>query len=196
MKKNLAGVAVMTAICAVSGGGLAALKDVTAPRIEQQVLTYVQAPTLKVLFPSAENDLLADRKTFSLPDPQNPDKSDNVMVFPVMRDGKLAAVALENFAPGYGGEVGMMVAVDVNSDSIIAVRVTAMKETPGIGARIAEGRFLRQFAGASDAALKSAGGRIDALSGATVSSTAAVNAVQAALQQYAALKDEIRKTWQ
>lgn len=199
MNSNVASVLVMTAICAATGGGLAVLKDSTAPRIEQQVLTYVQAPTLQQLFPAAENDYLADRRKFELPDPANPAKPLEVSIFPVFKDGKLWAVALENFAPGYGGPVGMMVAVNVATDTILTVSPTTMKETPGIGSRILDAKFLRQFNGPADparTALKSGGGQIDALSGATVSSGAASGAVTAAMQQYAALKDEILKAWQ
>jgi electron transport complex protein RnfG len=201
MNKSIAGIAVMTAICAASGGGLAALKDVTAPLIEQQVLTYVQEPTLTSLFPSAENDLLADRKKFIVPDAANPEKNNEVTVFPIQKNGNLTAVALENFGTGYGGALGIMVGIDVKSDTVIAILPTVMKETPGIGTRIVGQRFLKQFKGldasnATAAALKSGGGQIDAISGATVSSGAVSVAVQAALKQYAALKNEILQTWQ
>lgn len=196
MNSNVTGVIVMTVICAAAGGGLAVLKDATAPRIEQQVLTYVQAPTLQQLFPDAENDYLADRKKFTLPDLVDPSKQVEVSVFPIYRGGVFSAVAIENFGTGYGGALGMMVAVDVKTDSILTISPTTMKETPGIGTRILEPSFLRQFEGQGDVALKSAGGQIDALSGATVSSGAATAAVSAAMQQYAALKDEIKSAWQ
>lgn len=183
-------IVVLSAICGLAGFALSYLKMVTAPRIEEQVLTYVQKPALLRVFPDADNDPIAERKNFGLPD------GGTITVFPARKDGKLVGVALENFGKGFGGDIGVMVGFDVRRDALMGIGVTTMKETPGLGTRIAEPTFTKQFVGAPPAvALTSQGGGIDAVSGATISSAGAVTAVGGAAKIYAALKDEILKAW-
>ncbi len=73
--------------------------------------------------------------------------------------------------------------------------VTTFRETPGVGARVkTEPSFASQFKGlpfVEPVKLKSEGGRIDALSGATVSSRGVVTGVAAASEVYRRLKPEI-----
>lgn len=183
-------IVVLSAICGLAGFALSYLKMVTAPRIEEQVLTYVQKPALLRVFPDADNDPIAERKKFSLPD------GGAITVFPARKNGALVGVALENFGKGFGGDIGVMVGFDVRRDALMGIGITTMKETPGLGTRIADPAFTKQFVGAPTAvALTSQGGGIDAVSGATISSTGAVTAVGGAAKIYATLKDEILKAW-
>ena len=86
---------------------------------------------------------------------------------------------------------------DVNRDTLTGIGITTMKETPGLGTRVADPAFTGQFTGKpADARLKSQGGDIDAVSGATISSTGVVTALGNAAKVYAALKPEIVKAWQ
>ena len=139
-------IVVLSSICGLSGFALSYLKISTAPRIEEQVLTYVQGPAILKVFADIDNSPIAERKTFTL-------DGAKVTVFPGKKDGKLVAVALEHFGKGFGGDVGV-------------------------------------------ARLKSQGGDIDAVSGATISSTGVVTALGNAAKVYAALKPEIVKAWQ
>ncbi len=181
---------VLSGICGIAGFALSYLKMVTADPIEVQVLTYVQKPVLDRVFAGSENDYVADRQTFTLKDGRK------VMVFPAKKGGKLTGVALENAGGGFGGDIGVMVGFDPSNDTLIGIGVTTMKETPGIGDVILAPRFTDQFAGKpKDVALKSQGGAIDAISGATVSSAGATTAVANAAKDYAELKEQILKTW-
>ena len=59
-----------------------------------------------------------------------------------------------------------------------------MKETPGLGTRVADPAFTGQFTGKpADARLKSQGGDIDAVSGATLTSNAVFTAMDSCLAQ-------------
>ncbi len=102
-----------------------------------------------------------------------------------IKDGKLFGVAIEGFGQGFGGDIGVMVGFNVNDDSLINIDITTHKETPGLGSRVSEDSFKKQFEG----------GEIDAISGATVSSNGAVLAINDAGNQYKALKKEIINTW-
>ncbi len=181
---------VLSAICGIAGFALSYLKMITADPIEVQVLTYVQKPVLDRVFVGAENDYVADRKTFTLKDGRS------VMVFPAIKGGKLFSVALEDSGGGFGGDIGVMVGFNPADDTLLGIGVTTMKETPGIGDVILTPRFTDQFASKpKDVALTSQGGTIDAISGATVSSNGAVTAVANAAKVYAELKEQILKTW-
>ncbi len=183
-------IVVLSLLCGLSGFVLSYLRMSTATRIEEQVLVNVQGPALATVFPNAENSPIAERHRFELPG------GAAVMVFPALEKGRLVGVALENFAQGYGGDVGIMVGFDPKDDRVVAIGVTTMKETPGLGTRIADTSFRKQFVGQGQpVALRSEGGSIDAISGSTVSSVGAVNAVKKAAQDYLALKDDILKLW-
>ena len=92
-------IVVLSSICGLSGFALSYLKISTAPRIEEQVLTYVQGPAILKVFADIDNSPIAERKTFTL-------DGAKVTVFPGKKDGKLVAVALEHFGKGFGGDVG------------------------------------------------------------------------------------------
>lgn len=82
-------------------------------------------------------------------------------VFPAMRDGKLQAVAVEAAGKGYGGDVaGFQLVLDAASGKLVGISVTTHKETPGLGSRIEDPSFTKQFKGkdATKAVLKKDGG--------------------------------------
>ena len=99
-------IVVLSALCGLSGFALSYLKMVTAPVIEEQVLTYVQGPAIAGVFTGIDNQPIADRKAFET-------EKGRVLVFPAMRGGKLVGVALEAKGKGYGGDVGVMVGFNV-----------------------------------------------------------------------------------
>ncbi len=184
-------VVVLSLICGLAGFSLSYLRQTTAPLIEEQVLTYVQSPAIKAVFGDTENNPVAERKKFALPDGQE------ITVFPALRGGKLYGVALEEFARGYGGNVGVMVGIDVDNSKLLGIGVTTMSETPGLGALIASPNFSGQFKGSEfDVALSSRGGKIDAVAGATISSNAAVESVRKAVAAYESIKGELATAWQ
>ena len=90
---------------------------------------------------------------------------------------------------GYSGAIRMLVAIK-NDGSIIAVKVTEHKETPGLGDRIeaAKSPWSKQFVGRrlnrTNWETKKEGGDFDALSGATISSHAVITAVRNSLDQW------------
>jgi electron transport complex protein RnfG len=189
MREILSMIVVLSTICCVSGFSLAFLKERTAPIIESQVLTYVQGPAIVKVYPAATNKPIEERRAFTL-------DGRKVTVFPYRQGDKLVGVAMENHAKGYGGEIGVMVGFNMQGDSLLGIGVTVMSETPGLGTKIAEPKFSGQFAGAPlNVALKNKGGTVDAVSGATISSTGAVNAVQAAARDFQALKPQIEQAW-
>lgn len=192
MREIIKMIVVLSAICAIAGLLLSGLKAGTAQRIEEQVLTYVQGPALLSVFTDVDNDPIAERKKFAVPG-----SDEEVTVFPAIKDGKLVGVALEQFSGGYGGPVGIMVGISTEEEKLVGIGVTTMKETPGLGTKAAEPEFSGQFIDhpLDPIELSGSGGSIDAISGATITSNAAVTATRKAVKIYSSLKDEIGKTW-
>lgn len=184
-------ITVLSLLCALAGFVLSYLKISTASQIEEQVLTYVQGPALDQVFPDADNVPVQERHVFNLPGGRE------VTVFPAKKDGALYAVAIENSAQGFGGDLSVMVGFDARRDALVGIGITTMKETPGIGTVVAEPNFTNQFKGLElPVDVSSKGGKVDAVSGATISSVGAVGAIQNASADYAALKEQILAQWQ
>lgn len=190
MLEMLRMIIVLSLLCGLSGFGLASLKDFTEPIIEEQVLSYVQAPALMTALPAHDNDPVKDRKAFEV-------DGTTVVVFPAMQGGKLVGVALETFAGGYGGPIGIITAFDVTADTIAGIGTTTLKETPGLGMRLVEPAFTEQFRdhALDKINLTANGGKIETIAGATISSNGAVMAVQKAVDTYRALKETLLGTW-
>jgi electron transport complex protein RnfG len=100
--------------------------------------------------------------------------------YQVKHNDEIIGTAFKVFRSGYGGPLVIMVGVD-STDTISGIQVVSHSETPGLGANITKETFYSQFAGvqagASEWKLRKNGGEIDQVSGATISSTAAMQAV-------------------
>ncbi len=85
---------------------------------------------------------------------------------------------------GYGGKIGILVGLETDR-SARGIRIISQQETPGLGAKITKLDFLDQFAGkrAEEIALARDGGKIDAITGATISSRAVVEGVATAISE-------------
>jgi len=175
---------------AISGGLLAFVKKSTEEQIEYQQVKFVKGPAIQKILDGCSNDPLNDRFKVSDGDIE---RSFFIGEF----DGKKNTVAFESSGKGFGGDIGVIVGVNVETDEIVGIAVTTHSETPGLGSRTKDDPdFSAQFAGLSikePFSVKSDGGQIDALSGATVSSRGVCGAVSESSQVYLRLKDEITK---
>ncbi|WP_415713122.1 RnfABCDGE type electron transport complex subunit G [Maridesulfovibrio sp.] len=191
MKEGVKMIAVLTLICGMFSVTLASLRQATEARIEEQVLTYVQGPAIEHVLSGYDNSPVKDRKKFTLHGTEK-----QVIIFPAMKNGKIFGVALETFAKGYGGDVGVMVGFDMDGDKLSGIGITTMKETPGVGSKVAGHGFTTQFKGhPASVELNSKGGDIDGVAGATISSTASVEAVKQAIAIYKKLRPQIAQAW-
>ena len=188
MREMIRLLVVVAVFSAVSGGLLAAIQSGTRDRIEYQQLKFVKGPTIQQILEGSSNDPLVDR--FKLPDGKE-ERSFFVGVF----DGKANIVALEAFGKGFGGDIGVIVAVNVENDEIVGIGVTTHSETPGVGSRAKTDPSLsEQFKGLpikEPFKVKADGGQIDAISGATVSSRGVCGAVVDSAEIYMRLKKDI-----
>ncbi|WP_432736751.1 RnfABCDGE type electron transport complex subunit G [Maridesulfovibrio sp. FT414] len=191
MKEAIKMIAVLTLFCGLSSVTLASLKDATGNRIEEQVLTYVQGPAIEQVLKGYENSPVKDRRKFSIPGTE-----EQVTVFPAIKGGKLFGVAFETSSKGYGGDVGVMVGFDINKSHLSGIGITTMKETPGVGSRVAKHGFTNQFRNHPySVGLASKGGTIDGIAGATISSTASVEAVKKAVEIFSRIRPQLETAW-
>jgi len=190
MREMIKMVVVLTLLSCCSGGLLAAIQDNTQDRIDSQVLKFVKGPAIQTIMEGASNNPIDDRFSLQVDDAE---KNFFVGIF----DGEPKVVAFETKGGGYGGDVGMMVAVNVQSGEIRGVSVTTHNETPGLGARVETNEeFKNQFQGVpigTETKVKADGGDISAISGATVTSRAVCKAVQNAGKLYEKVKPQIKE---
>jgi len=183
---------VLTAICAISALVLAYVNKATKPAREYQLLKYVEEPSIREVLKSYDNDPIKDRVEMIIGRDEK-GKPIKKTIFPAKKGGKLIGLAYASEGHGYHGAIEVMVGVDMNG-TITGVSIMRHSETPGLGARIVELGFRKQFQGmklSDDLNLSTQGGKIDAISGATHSSQGVVSAVRKALEIFPKVKKEV-----
>lgn len=115
-------------------------------------------------------------------------------VYEGFKDGKQTGYVFTVVSKGYGGEIEVIIGID-SSRKVTGVKLGNNNETPGLGSKAKDAPFINQFDNlAPKEALevvkgkKSKAGEIEAISGATITSRAVTEAVQAALETAASLE--------
>jgi electron transport complex protein RnfG len=189
MREMIKMLIVLTILATLSGGLLAAIRDNTKDRIENQVLEFVKGPAIRSILEGASNELVVDR--FQIKD-GDVERTFFVGVF----ENEPRAVAFETFGKGgYGGDVGLMVGIDIKDEKVLGVGVTTHAETPGMGAKAkTDPSFVAQFKDrplAEPVKVTGDGGAINAISGATLTSRAVCSATNDAVKIYENLKPQL-----
>ena len=188
MREMIKMLIVLTVLATLSGGLLAAIRDTTKDQIENQVLEFVKGPAIRSILEGATNDPIVDR--FQLKDGE----VERTFFVGVM-DGEPRAVTFETSGKGYGGDVGLMVGIDIKDNQIIGVGVTTHAETPGMGAKAqTDPSFPAQFRELpldKPVNVTGDGGTINAISGATITSRAVCSATNDALKLYEKLQPQL-----
>ncbi|HOK04144.1 MAG TPA: RnfABCDGE type electron transport complex subunit G [Victivallales bacterium] len=138
-------------------------------------------------------------------------------LYPAKKNGKVFAYAISSTSPkGYGGKLTVMAQIDV-SGKIGTVMVTEQNETPGLGTVATDRKRLKTIAellsGKRDTSLppnkvldsfkgkncssapwklKKDGGQIDSITGATISSSAILDAMNFAAEAFNSKKSELQ----
>lgn len=200
MGKSAQILVVLSLISLASGVSLGALDGATREQIDNNVLKFKKIPAVLEIHESAigplgdaerrdlEAALLADRRLL-------PREGLDDLLFFVLRDGgNPRAVVVESFGAGYGGDVGVMTAFDLDGSRIAGIGITTLSETPGVGTEVRSAGFRRQFVGfplSSDIRVKKDGGQVDAITGATMSSRAVAAAIRGAIDVFEQNRDAL-----
>ncbi len=169
-------------ITLVSGFALGFVNDLTIePKAKAKLEKKINA--LKLVLPAFDNNPVEDVKMV-----KSDKVSDSVEIYPAYLKNKfVGAAVIGSTDKGFSGLVKLMVGFKPNGD-IENVVVLEQKETPGLGTKMTDNKFLQQFKGIniSDFKLKvkKDGGDVDALTGATISSRAFCDATQMAYDAF------------
>lgn len=109
-------------------------------------------------------------------------------LYPARKDGNISSVAIKTYTNNaFGGKMELMVGFYVDG-TINKYKVIDQKETPGLGTKISEPKFSDQFNGINPGKhvfkVKQDGGDIDAVTAATISSRAVIDAIQRAFDAF------------
>jgi electron transport complex protein RnfG len=178
-------VVILTLICAVTAGALEILRAKLEPRIEMQEDLNIRGPALASLFGKPAPELLQNKVVFHNNDTDYP-------IFYLMENGKVTKLAIEAAGKGgYGGDVSIMIGVDLTTDRTIGMEIIKHGETPGVGSRIEKESFRKQWQKLTATEDVTLGKQIAGISGATYSSRATVNATNQIIESIRDNKDAI-----
>ena len=169
MNTSIKSIIVLVVICLVIGGAMAAVNMITEPRIAK---AEAEAERLALAEVCPENGGFEAITEIELPE------SVKTLYRDLDGEGYVAMLSVG----GYDSSKPMSVAVGFTSDAkIIKCKViSAQGETSGIGSTVMNEDFLMQFEGKSEGL-----DGVDAISGATISSSALIDAVE---ESFLALK--------
>lgn len=161
----------LTLICLITTALLAIINNVTEGPIAENLLKAEN---------EARKSVVADAGDFVA-------KQDGAYYEAVDANGNVIGYAVSTSAKGYGGDVVVTTGFDAQGKILKVVVVSADDETPGLGANIKNDAFLDKFKGKSGelklvtaSQATGADNEIDAITSATYSSVAVVDAVNEA----------------
>lgn len=183
IKKNrediLKPVGVLLAICIIIPLALSVTNKVTAKKI-------------------AELEAANSKKNMqSLIDADNFEECENgeITYYAAINGGKTAAYIFTESSKGYGGDVSVMTAIKPDGTVAGVAILDVSGETPGLGQNAAKESFFSQYIGLKKGVsvlkngAKAENNEVDAVTGATITSTAVTRAVNAALDDFEKVKE-------
>lgn len=166
-------------ICVVVTALLALTNAVTAPKIDA-LAVETQEATKKQVLSSADS--------FSEEKQVEKDGVSYTYYDGLTSDGSVMGYVFVTSAKGYGGDISVMVGV-LGDGTVAGVNILSINETAGLGMNAKNQSFLDQFLGKSGeigvAKNNPSDTEIQALTGATITSSAMATAVNTALSLYA-----------
>ncbi len=161
---------ILSVICATTSALLALTNDVTAPIIEDNNIRTANEARMALL--PAEGFELVEGEF------------DGVSEVYKATDG--SGYVISAAAKGYSGDVPVMVAIA--DGKILGTTFLANTETPGLGQKVRDDKFKEQFTQLDAGVLTLSD--IDVIAGATISTNAAIAAVNSAVAAYLELSGE------
>ena len=181
-------VVVLSLIAGVCSAALTSANYLLDPYVNKQTDFYVRGPALERLFNRPAEEVLGNKVILPL-------ETGDVPVFFLKEGDTVSRIAVEAIGRGgYGGDLTIMVGVDLQNATLTGMEAVNHSETPGLGARIEEAGFRRQWKGLpidQPVAITADGGVIDAISGASTTSRAAANGTNEVLDLVNEKQDEL-----
>ena len=132
----------------------------------------------------------------SLIDADNFEECENgeITYYAAINGGKTAAYIFTESSKGYGGDVSVMTAIKPDGTVAGVAILDVSGETPGLGQNAAKESFFSQYIGLKKGVsvlkngAKAENNEVDAVTGATITSTAVTRAVNTALDNFEKVK--------
>ena len=150
----------------------------TQTKIEQNIMSEREADMRKII---ADADDFTKVSDYS-PQPQSLVRE----IYTAKKEGEVIGYAVMSEVQGFSGALSLVVGIDT-AGAVIGYEVMQSTETPGLGSKVAEEPFKSRFTGKNDILklTKSPApgtSEISAISGATISSKAVLDGVNAAIE--------------
>lgn len=175
----------LAGICIIAGAALAAVNQFTLEPIATSKAAALQTAIQKVT-PSFDNNPTEEQ--YKAPTAEG----DSLTIYPARQNGQLVGVAVESYTKkGFGGTIKVIAGFDTEG-KLLNYSVLQHAETPGLGSKMEEwfrtdknrqsivGRSLAQ----GNLTVAKDGGDVDAITAATISSRAFLDAINRAYSAY------------
>ena len=164
---------VLALVAAISGGLLSSVYNLTNPIIEAANLKR-REEQLTSIYDGGESfeeitDYIDEFSTIT-------------NCFKVVKDGEIKGYVYQLSVNGYGGKVTFLVALDASGIYKGYETIDVTTETSGFGSRVATDEMKAKVVG------KEIGSKLDALTGATITSSAVIRGIDDAVAHYQKLK--------
>ena len=163
MKETIRYGFILMFICVIAAGLLSTVNFLTQPRIIAMAQAEEEASLKEVMSQAADF---------------KPVKSADKTLYYQAQDknGKIIGVVFKAEGKGYSSTIETVAGM-LNDGTITAVKILSQGETPGLGSRITKPDFLAQFKDKKDLSA------VQAITGATISSSAVINSVREKAQE-------------
>ncbi|MFB6340509.1 RnfABCDGE type electron transport complex subunit G [Saccharicrinis sp. FJH62] len=181
---------VLLAIALISGGALGTVYNITkAPIAEAKMAKQVKA--IEQVVPGFTNQPSKEALNVNI-------DGEKVTIYPAKKDNKFIGAAVETFSKnGFSGLIKVMIGFD-KEGNIINYSVLEHKETPGLGSkmndwfRAGKGDINGKNPATTNMEVSKDGGDIDAITAATISSRAFLDAVNRGYKIYEEKIDSLK----
>ncbi|MEG0948536.1 MAG: RnfABCDGE type electron transport complex subunit G [Bacteroidales bacterium] len=183
--KNM--VLILTGITCLSGAILGGVNEITTEPIKVAKLAK-QENAIKLVAPEYDNNPIADQWKTTLPD------GTEAIIFPAKKNGELVGAAVQAMTKnGFGGPITLMVGFDKDGN-VHEYSVLSHTETPGLGSKMPtwfheKGNIIGKNPGKNKLTVSKDGGEVDAITAATISSRAFLDAVANAYNAFTNSQD-------
>lgn len=179
-------------ITLISGFALGFVNDLTVePKAKAKLDRKTNA--VKLVLPDFDNNPVEDFKMV-----KSEFAKDSVEIYPAFKNGEfVGAAVIGSSEKGFSGLIKIMVGFKPDG-TIQNIAVLEQKETPGLGTKMKDEKFLKQFRGKNPSTYKlkvvKDGGNVDALTGATITTRAFSESAKMAYDEFLKNFDSINKS--